>query len=137
MTKTTPELLQGHDWTTSRKSIAEAFGTIDYINDLCLYCGLSKLSHDSEHSSALITSLINLNKELAGHLSLVYADIINPQEIVCSFTQSWTIFEIQGCLKEMKEKVAVLSEAQLTQKASGLLFLSQKIKTILKRLEQI
>ncbi|HBM90758.1 MAG TPA: hypothetical protein DD400_02620 [Rhodospirillaceae bacterium] len=135
MPKISPTLLQGHDWTTSRKSVAEAFGTIDYINDIFLYCGLSKLSHDQEQSLALISNLKSLREELAGHLSLVYADIIDPRKAVCSFTQSWTIFEIQGCLKEMKEKIAELSETELAQKASGLLSLSQKIKTILKRLD--
>jgi hypothetical protein len=127
-------LYQGHDWFTYRWPVAQAFDTIDRLQDLCL-CRIGGPSTDSrEDSTALMSSLALLLDDLQAELTTAQAALLGaPAQR--SFEMYWMGFEMDLTLKAIQAQTESVAASACDVFEAIRLHLT-KIKNALKTLDQ-
>lgn len=130
-------LFQGRDWTTARFSVAEAFDTLDRLNDLCV-CKSVPDDDEGEETEAVAfyRALFGLVEGLTAQLKLVAADTIPSAAPAGPFEQAWAAVEIDRALQDLKNKLHALASGQPSNSADSALFVIFRLKTGLKKLDQ-
>jgi hypothetical protein len=126
------EIYQGGDWFTYRWSVAQAFDTLDRVNDMCL-------SHPWEHEHApdadgIISGISDLCDDLAAELASVEADL--QPFLQNSTALRWQAFEMRLYLGEIRQLMSKAAQLEQSCLFDQLLLLTGHIKESLKQLDQ-
>lgn len=116
--------------------MAEAFDTLEHIQDLCWDRDLHQTQNAMAETFALLRALHFLTESLTSQCAIAMADTISPASPTATFDQLWHCFEIERVLAEIKCGLLNLSAEDSDRPFDALALLASSLKTALKKLDQ-
>lgn len=129
-----PFLYQGHDWSSSRWTVAEAYELLDRLSDLCLAPAWRESAVEAEQKEALRNLLSDLLDEGRLYLMNVFADTIAPQQRTPLPQHYLACFEADQLYLAMADRAYGLGAGESFDLPSFLQLL-QRLRVSLKRMD--
>ncbi len=128
------KLYQGSDWTTHRWPVAQAFDTLERLQDLCLCRADVKEGLFAEDPAELLNDIKDLCDDLAADLTAVEAELFPVLQ--SRMAHWWLTFEMRHYLNEIRQKAKQSSLSFSEVLFDGILARVKHIKNALRRLDQ-
>ncbi|MBI1273455.1 MAG: hypothetical protein GC131_05180 [Alphaproteobacteria bacterium] len=127
------DLFQGSDWTTYRASAAQAFDTLDRMQEACMPL-MPQDMNEEQHAQDALHLVGDLSDDLMGELEVVTADLYAILQN--NVAHRWAVVEMRMHLDHIRYLCADDHMASAQEHLAHTADLARKIKTLLKRIDQ-
>ena len=127
------EIYQGSDWFTYRLPVAQAYDTLERMQDICLSRAWEP-GEPTQDIDEILNDVMDLCDDLTAELASVEADIFPVSQ--SQTPQRWMAFEMNYYLALIRQKAAPSSYLEPAHLFDDILMQIKRIKKILKQLDQ-
>jgi len=128
------DIYQGSDWFTNRWVVAQAFDTLEQLQDLCLSRPWDQQVPASLDVSEILSEIADFCDDLIAELAAVEADLL---PVLPSFvSQRWLSFEMNQYVTQIQKKASQSLVSDPAQLFDEIIILIARIKDALKQLDQ-